>query len=253
MTSIYTLPCEQELHQKLQALFRDWKNAIGAEHFVEDGFYPYYTKQTVKVLFIGREGLTIDANYIDQIYKEYKVNLSNWLRTENSTYTLNSHPFHSKLFYMAYGFQHQFQKYEDIPWANDMRDDFATEKGISFAFMNLSKFSNNSGNFQADWNQINDFIKRTKQVEKSTGRNFFEEEIALLNPDVIITMNFAFPTRELPFIGKSKNGAVDLYELSLADKKIPVFDTFHFSAVKSMEANFYQAIAELYNKYQEQN
>lgn len=52
--------------------------------------------------------------------------------------------------------------------------------------MNLSKFSNESGQWVADGELINHFI----DLSLKSKENFFGSEIDLLNPDIIIGMNF---------------------------------------------------------------
>ena len=63
---------ERKLKFEIEKLNDRWKNHLVSmtgeksisEIFVSDGFYPYYTNQKVKVLFIGREALEIaGTNY----------------------------------------------------------------------------------------------------------------------------------------------------------------------------------------------
>ena len=72
----YTLPVEQKLHAELLSLLDEWKKIVCTEQsssnlFVEDGFYPFYTQQPVKILFIGREALGMAVlKYIEFLFNE---------------------------------------------------------------------------------------------------------------------------------------------------------------------------------------
>ena len=76
----YTLPAEQKLDFELSALLSEWKKIVcteqtSSELFVEDGFYPFYTQQSVKILFIGREALGMAGlNYVKTLFEAYKTN-----------------------------------------------------------------------------------------------------------------------------------------------------------------------------------
>ena len=70
---------ERKLKFEIEKLNDRWKNHLVSmtgeksisEIFVSDGFYPYYTNQKVKVLFIGREALEIaGTNYQESLYKQ---------------------------------------------------------------------------------------------------------------------------------------------------------------------------------------
>lgn len=66
---------EQYLRDVILQLHENWSQQIVAnnkdlrELYVKDGFYPEYTRQPIKVLFIGREGLEIGGqDYINLVF-----------------------------------------------------------------------------------------------------------------------------------------------------------------------------------------
>ena len=237
-------PEEQRMNNELNKLFDAWcsflntdeiKNRFCIEHFVSDGFFPHYTAQNIKILFIGREALNIGGcSYIDIIHKCYK---NNYIYDRH----INSHPFHRKLFKIAYGLTHGCPHWEEIPSPSDLTDSFATCDGLSFAFMNLSKISNETERWTADYATINSFLEDSAQSRM----NFINKEIEILSPDLIITMNFA---DKFKYLGNIKaipgndGGTVHRYELEVNGKMIPLFGTYHFSAVKSDCNDFYNPL-----------
>ena len=168
-------------------------------------------------------------------YKEYK---------QIGKIPLNRANTHNRMFYITYGLLHQpeCKCYHDMPRASEIADDFATNKGVSFAFMNLSKFSNESGGWKSDWNLINRFVLASKN-EKC---NFYNKEIELLDPDVIITMNFG--AEKIEVLGEYSDYLygedVSSYNLKVGDdKEIPLFDMWHFAAVrKNFDKSYYSPL-----------
>jgi hypothetical protein len=231
---------EQKVLIELEKLFRKMYEVATQKTFVKeynvadiiyDGFYPYFTKQKAKILFVGREVYSMEFdNYIENILlKEIK--------------NINKYQFHKLMFYLAYAFNNNFPEWKIIPEANVIADTFATEKGVSFAFMNYSKFNNESGLSKTDWEVVDNFIETFSTPEF----NFLAEEIEIINPDLIITMNLEGRIKNL---GKSviiKGGEkVSIYEYYLKDKVIPLLDSFHFSAVKNDIEDFYKPLKAAY-------
>lgn len=229
---------------RLEKLFQEWDfhlagNGIPPEIIVHDGFYPYYTFQPVKILFIGREALGIEGwNYIDVLYEAYKDN-------HVGLRALNQCSFHTTMFYIAYSLNNNGATWQDTPYAEDLSADFASERGISFAFMNLSKLSNESES--SSW--LNkDLVGRFMQASEREGQTFWNKEIEILSPDLIITTNFG-DYGYLGCLGNVERQDVDLsddikrnvgvYMLHAGEKRIPLLDTWHFSAPrKSPERNY---------------
>ena len=244
MEEIFYPESERELCSRLKELQDEWRTVCGynCSEFVYDGFYPFYTQQKVKILFIGRENRDLDGecgSYISQLFDAYKKN-------SIGGKSINTYKTHSLQFYITYGLNNNLVDWSKIPSANELIDDFATEKGISWAYMNLSKLSNTSKHSQvADFDLINSFCEATQK----SGRNFWAEEINMLNPDLIIGMNLGSYYDNL---GVSELGdlfgesAVRLRKIKIGMKMYPLLDTYHFSAMKSPQKDFYDPIVEAF-------
>lgn len=239
---------EKELNCSLDSLFSEWvaraSNCILPDNYqatdlVFEGFYPYYLSQPKKILFIGRESLGISGdNYIDTLYYHYKNH-------HIGNVHINSHVTHRRLLKIGYGLIKNISSYSEIPDADIIADDFATPDGTSFAFMNLSKFSNESESFLSDWNLINQFIMIFKEHEYSS------KQIEIMDPDLIISMNLE---NKLDSLGK--NDLIDCSEtvayrkLTIGEKMYNTLDTFHFSAYNKIdELDFYKPILEMCKKH----
>ena len=236
---------------QLETLFKKWfkfakdfryVKDYSATDMVFDGFYPYYFKQKTKVLYIGREGRGLTGyNYIDAMYSKYK---EQYIGNQH----INASFFHKRLFYITYGLNCNFSKWSDIPWASDLTEKFATAEGISFAYMNISKFCNESEDWQSDWELIQSFY----DTAINNDINFINKEIEILNPDVIITMNLG--SEIIQSFGDIKNlhqsTRVNEYILKLNSKNALVLDTFHFTAPNKDDLNdFYNPILNACKKF----
>lgn len=203
-----------------------------AELYVNDGFYPFYTKQNKKILFIGQESLDIPGeNYIETLFNAYHKGII-------GEYPLNSiqNTFHSLILYVAWGLLHNCPNYKDIPEDTDIAKDFATETGISFAFMNLSKFTNVKTS-KADTRLINKFLEISSQYD---GSNLMAEEIRIIDPNLIISMLHSKEFHDKyermgEVLWTKKNDEVNLGELTLnlnsEHKKYDIIDVEHFRSV----------------------
>jgi hypothetical protein len=252
-------PAEQEQRRKINALMEDWANGLagvqvepgdgesypGSEVFCPDGFYPYYYRQKRKILFIAREPLSISGcDCIGILLKAYRENLVDGA-------TLNQHNFHKRLMWITWGIlQGGTVPYAQVPKASDLGKTFGTPEGISFAFMELSKYSNDSksGPSHRDTELMTAFLKDSR-LEK---RNFFREELAILDPDVVITMNLweAGVDRALVDLALGKvagdwgssdyppPGASGFIEIN--GKQVPLLNLPHFSYVENTEEYFYK-------------
>ncbi|PMG27810.1 hypothetical protein BCU94_18825 [Shewanella sp. 10N.286.52.C2] len=212
------------------------------EDIVWDGFYPHYFSQKVKVLFIAQESLELSGeNYIDLMHHCYTID------KKVGALSLNQYQIHKSMLSIAYGINKDCCEWGSIPTATKIVDNFSIEDGLSFAFMNLSKLSNESGNHQADWNLINGFL----DTFKSSPINYFSKQIELLNPDIIITMNLESRLSALGEVIPEEYGSkVSRYYLQTETEKYPLLDTFHFAAIsKSPEEDFYVPIINALNKF----
>jgi hypothetical protein len=240
---------EKRLLLKLESLFRDWYDffktfeqpvtGIFNEYFAEsmcfDGFYPGYLKAKTRIMFIGRESIGLSGeNYTENLYNAYSEN-------SISDKSLNQSLFHRRIFYLVWSILNGEADYPSVPYAKDMLNDFQSGK-LGFSLINLSKFSNEEGKYNACWPLIN------KSVELSTkGRNLIREEIEILNPDLIFSMNLE---PYLKFFGELtplhsdaiSSSEIKAYKLMVAGRNVLLLDTFHFSAVMKEKETFFDPI-----------
>lgn len=204
-----------------------------------DGFFPYYLSQNIKVLFIGLEhyGFLEKQNYIDSMYQAYKNG------------SVNNNQFNYLMYYISYAFNNSFPDWHSIPVINNKT--FATEEGVSFAFMNISKFTNDTDSSKADKELINEFAI----VYSNDNIRLLQRQIEILNPDIIITMNINEYT-DIKYLGVCDfrccdDGKVSIYDYKLLNRNIPLFDTYHFSKRGMNEIlELYIPLKNAYNKYQ---
>lgn len=241
----YSIPEEAEKKALLDGLFEQWAMHLAScpemekyppQSFIRDGFYPYYTRQALKILFIAREALGIEGSYIDSLYNAYRSN-------NIGGRSVGRYKFHRLLMKMAYGLIHDRPDWQDIPPASIINQDFAKETGISFAFMNVSKLNNSSANWQANWAMMHDFLA----ASRSCGRNLFNEEIGIIAPDLIVCMTgdvFLDCLGERTTVTETKE--VNEYFLRVNGKEIPLLHTYHFSAPRKKENEaYYRPVREI--------
>lgn len=210
---------EQALRAGITNLMQRWEAALPddlRERFVPDGFYPNYTHQRNRLLFIGREayGMT-GCDYVDVFDPIYRCG-----------YGLGR--FHRNILYIAWGLLNRIPRWQDIPDTTEIAEQFgktAKEGGLSFAFMNANKCSNESGNTPTNWAEMDRFL--------GVSMPFIREEIALLRPDVVISMNLNDNKTYYEGLGQQylfhtgKDGDVALHRLP--DGTL-FLDVWHFSA-----------------------
>lgn len=216
----------------LENLFREWHQRFTstgsglekhvADGMVFDGFYPHYFSQKKRVLFVGQEALEIAGhNYIEVLYKCYH---SKDKRIGNQS--LNRYKFHARMLHIAYGIVHEKPLWRDIPYASRIGDTFGMANGLSIAFMNISKLSNESGRSAADWNLINTAYRLSTE-----GRNFIREEVAILQPDIVITMCLNDKIASLGQLTKiHASEKANSFWLDYDGHRALLIDTWHFSA-----------------------
>ncbi len=248
MSLIPTFPFPEHEHGKLkdsEALMRDWQAHFDAAAMAQgkqapvgmtfDGFYPWYFTQNPKILFIAREsrGLT-GLNYLECLLPAYRTEK----RLGGKTH-LNKSLFHSRLLRIAYGLTRGVEDWKAIPLATKIGDSFGAEGGTSFAFMNISKLSNENAHWGADYNAINFSHSLSTQ-----SRNFTQEQIALLEPDIVITMGLGgklWSLGDLQLLRQAYGAKV--YRLNTRGHSSLLLETFHFAAWRKRCArDFYQPI-----------
>ena len=215
----------------LENLFRDWHQHFAsngsalekhvADDMVFDGFYPHYFSQKKRILFIGRESRGLSrCNNMDVLYPAYRVD--KWIGPQH----LNTNKFHSRMLYIAYGIMNGMPTWQDIPNASEIGDTFGAANGLSFAFMNISKLSNESEGWQSDWGAINAAHGLSNQ-----GRSFNQEEVAILQPDIVITMNLGDKIASLGQLTKiDASDQPESYWLVSGGHRSLLINTWHFSA-----------------------
>jgi hypothetical protein len=230
----------------LEILFRQWHQHFScvasafekhkADDMVFDGFYPYYFSQKKRILFIGRESRDISGcNYIDLLYRAYRE--TKWIGDQH----LNVNKFHSRMIYIAYGIMNGMPTWQDIPDASKIGDTFGGPGGLSFAFMNISKLSNDSVNWPSDWDVINAAHEHSTQ-----GHNFNREEVAILEPHIVITMNLGGKIASLGQLTQIHSSELaNSCWLDSGGHRSLLIDTWHFSAfTKDDIADFYVPICD---------
>ena len=245
---------------ELQSLFDDWKAQVSTkppivfqddgkayppqDYFAADGFFPGYFEQKTKVLFIGRETRWISGS-------DFRDTSYNFFKNEN----VNGSAFWCKVLYMLYGIQHEGKiPYAEVPYANEIAKKMVETGNFGFAVMQLSKYSNDSDEGGTRNIELMNRFLADSELEK---RNFFQEELELLEPDIIITANLwecgvndeylgqCFPgkwTDELSPIPKIANH----WKYDLAGRQVDVINTYHFSAPKkAAEEFFYEPVMKI--------
>lgn len=237
---------EQPHLEKLRLLFMDWHARFteGAfqlanhtpDDIVCDGFYPGYFDQKPRILFVGRESRQISGyNNLDVLFEAYRTGKKIGGRK------LNGDRVHSRMLRVAHGLLRNMPPWENIPEAEQIGDSFGTPEGISFAFMNISKLSNESDDFQSDWPVIEAAHRLSNHPRRLT-----EEEVALLQPDIVITMNLGDKLTTLGGLTKIETlNSVASYSLNSVGHNSLLLDTFHFSAWNKDDVlDFYEPICQ---------
>jgi hypothetical protein len=160
-----------------------------------------------------------------------------------------SRQFHKLMFYVTYGIEHGFLNWDEIPYISELTQDFATKDGVSFAFMELPKFTNAKEYFAINIPLVNNFIGISKNVH----RNFWNEQIKNLDPDIIITMKlqgFLDTLGKITIIDDKKYPRE--YLLDVGKNHIKLIDTCHFSDWrKNQNEYFYKPIIDIVEKCME--
>ena len=244
---------------ELQSLFDDWKAQVSTkppivfqddgkayppqDYFAADGFFPGYFEQKTKVLFVGRETRWISGS-------DFRDTSYNFFKNEN----VNGSAFWCKVLYMLYGIQHEGKiPYSEVPYADEIAKKMVATNEFGFALMNISKYTNNSDEGGTRNIELMNRFLEDSELEK---RNFFQEELELLEPDIIITANLwecgvkdeylaqcflGKWTDELSPIPKIANH----WKYDLAGKQVDVINTYHFSSRKSAEEFFYEPVMKI--------
>ena len=247
---------EKQKQSELNKLFSEWKKIISkkediifqddnlpyspALYFATDGFFPGYWQQKIKPLFIAREtrynsGQDIITNTIYSWKDEGK------LPSNNS--------FWGRILRIVYGIQNGGKiPFEELPETTTIAQNMIQTNNFGFAFMEVSKYSNDSDTGGTKDKKLMNRFLLDSELEK---RNFFADEIEILEPNIIITANL--------WDGTIKNSGFEstfenwktikdipqtaiLYEVTIKGKKYRLIDLYHFSAVLSEKEYFYEPV-----------
>lgn len=219
--------------------------------FARDGFFPGYFNQEKKVCFIGRETRKIGGFDFRETTKEYFSydfsSNNNWWR---------------HILYIVYGIKTKGKyTYEAIPTVNEILEEMMEKNDYGFACINISKFSNDDVN---KWQTNKALVHRFLEDSQLDKTNFFEKELEILDPDVIITanlwdgeidyefLNLCLPKdnfSETKNLSYKKENIAEYGKYNLNGRMIDFIDLYHFSAIKSDKYCYYNPVMEiLFNK-----
>ena len=233
-----------QISQKEDIVFVDDGKAYKAVDYLNlDGFYPGYYSAKPRVLFIGRESR--EASGCNRMETDIEF-------IRNNNINKVGFAFWQRVFYVVYGIRHDGKiPFTDVPYANEIKESCVNANSFPFAFINLSKYSNDSKNWQADYVLMNRFLEDAELGR----RNYLREQISILDPDIIISCNLwgddrinhdlldlIFPpadfSRKIPEL--STDGVSNVYDFRFEGKNIRFIDLYHFSAVRVGETMGYE-------------
>lgn len=213
--------------------------------FAKDGFFPGYFSQKRKILFIGREPRNIGRFDFRDTTKKYFADLKN----NNSWWR--------HILYIVYGIKKEGKcSFDNIrrKKPSGILNDMTQENDFGFACINISKYSNDHPtNSNTNKNLVHQFLKDS-ELEVT---NFFQKEISLLDPDIIITanlwdgtidenyMNLCLPNDKFSkgkSITHNKECVAIYYKYNQNGREIDCMDLFHFSARKSDQFCYYNPV-----------
>lgn len=250
---------EKKMIRELNNLAKSWESSLNLKEneknlFNMDGFYPFYTMQPCRILFVGREACWMSRrNYINSVCHCIQAD-------DFNGWTVNQYPFHKRQFYIAYGImqwckERKFPEWDDVPYASEMaKKIFARREGknivgriksISWAFINLSKLSNDTGDYRTDKNRYLPFVSDESNKKK------LQEQIKILEPKIIIGANVPELAGILGY-GEPDTEVGDCYYYTnyTKGKDFPPFlNCYHFAAIKSDNRCFYNPIKEVFEKH----
>jgi len=261
---------EKQKNKELDSLFDEWISQLSKNQtivkngdkdkktpkdcFAKDGFFPGYfapNNQGKRVVFIGRETRSIGGDDFRETSKAF---------FENENVNVNKNNWWRHILKIVYGIKKEGKEnFKKVPSAREIIDDMYKGNNFGFAVINISKFSNdNENNWQSNKKLIHRFIQDSKLEET----HFFEKELEILEPDIIITGNLwdrkiiksedidlCLPKSnflETKNIGKN---IAEYGKYNLSGRLIDFIDLYHFSANKSEKDCFYDPVMKvLFNK-----
>lgn len=231
----FKLDDNNDMQSQLTGLFKEWWNALldtDKDLFNRDGFYPGYDSQKFKILFVGREACYMaKKNYIETMYANFQNNdIAGW--------TINQYPFQRRQAYIAYGILNNWISWERVPPASTICNGVGKDNGISWAFINMSKISNETGNWRTDGNRYWPFVNDNNNQER------LKRQINILKPDIIIGANVPELTNILGYETPDTRVS-DCYYYNATNDFPPFLNCFHFAAIKKDKECFYEAVRDV--------
>jgi hypothetical protein len=250
---------EIQKREQINSLMSDWRSEIVSKdrseyfkkedplsYFSSDGFFPGYYNQKIKVLFVGREPRYMDGDYIEWMIKYYR---------ENNDL---GKAFTRRLLFIVQGIKSNGElDFEEVKaeTAIGIAKEMVSTNDYGFAFINISKYTNDTdGGGRADFYSINKFLEHSNLKN----RNFFHEELEILDPDIIITGNLweghieqnyldlCFDKIEWEKINDDIDGKVNVSNIVLSGKSIKLLNTYAFADfTHSDKEYFYDPIMEI--------
>jgi hypothetical protein len=252
----YFTGIEAEKRKVLNSIMEDWRNEVssskiifkdngnllpGDRYFAADGFLPGYYKQEKKVLFIGREARFVNTSEEDEekYQHDYLAAIIDWYKN------LKQGNFNRHILQMVQVIRSEGRiEFEDLQGAKAFAKELVEKCDLGFAIMNISKYSNDAGD---GGNADPELMNHSLEDSHLDKRNFFKEEIELLDPDIIITGNLWDPLLKIDsqytdkcfgenvranpvgyYPNKNSPDGI-LYEYRLNGKKVMLIDIYHFS------------------------
>ena len=242
--------------KRINLLMEDWRNEVapnkikfkdgqtksGKKCFAADGFYPGYYRQKNKLVFIAREMRYFGGDNIETGIDWYNNNEDH-----------NQRPFIRHILNIVQGVKNDGKlKFKDLESANDYIKKMNNTNNYGFATLNISKYANISKTSRtADYKLMNQFLSQSN-LDK---RNYFTEELTILQPNIIVTgnllewkidkshINQCFGT--LIEIKRFKKTKTVLYDMELNGEKIKLIDMPHFSDCHYTDKDLYNSIMKL--------
>lgn len=208
--------------------------------FCMDGIYPGYSKARFKILFVAREAYCMDGeNYMRVVGESLK-------NGRFGEWTINQYPFHRRQFYIAWGIANNFPDWKDVPWATEISEKikFGTPScNLGWAFMNLCKISNKTGSWETDYETYRKFVK-------DQGENL-KKEIEIIKPHLIIGSGVYDLVELLGYKNVDKENNNCFYWSDGINGVPPMLDCYHFSAIKSDQKCYYEAVRDVLCNHRE--
>ena len=253
---------EKQKNKELNSLFSAWikqlsKNTKSIKNgdkgkrtptdcFAKDGFFPgYFDKKNLKVCFIGRETRRIGGLDFRDTTKDFFESFLDDPDHKN----IKENSWWRRILRIVYGIKNNGEiKFEKLLEPMDILKKMYNSNKYGFATINLSIYSNDH---QDQWESDNDLINRFLKDSELNIRNYFDEELKILDPDVIITanlwespikkeyLNLCLPDENFLSWKSLKDNVAAYGYYDLHGKKIMCINLYHFSAPGKTDKEYY--------------